>query len=445
MNTDDLISQYIDGDLNENDDALLRMQISEKEQVKRDFDDAVSVHCALCDDAKSIELPDGLLSDTMKAINQVAGREQTIVVQLYERKREIRRMAMSIAAVLVLGFAFISDFPLLKYYSELTRYQAQEANTSQLAYNKVVKSVENPTKHSRKSSAKSQRSAFGPYYNGDLASNSEAINAENSTIERENVLLPEAEFSELALDEVTENTAPRSNIGLREGYFAASVDVTGRDNLSENRRNYHLGSFKNLENSDMYKSKYEINPDVELVTTYGGYNFNNVFDDSNDKLTIGLSQSIGYRFASKHKIGFEFGYMDYSYHEQGYKQLSGADFGSGSSVEIPTDLGSQNGSGVWVPVTKSVNERSLWASVFYEYRIFGNARVNLDAHAGIGGNSNGLMNLLRLSGNVWIVNGVKFTLGLDGRFFYTDVASGGKSTMKMRSSLDLIYGIQFDC
>src|SRR5690606_24961107 len=64
MNIDNLISKYLDGELSEAEDLKLRNIITSNDKARDIFNSYIDLHIAAKEDAKSIQTPADLKSDT---------------------------------------------------------------------------------------------------------------------------------------------------------------------------------------------------------------------------------------------------------------------------------------------------------------------------------------------------------------------------------------------
>lgn len=459
MNTDDLISKYLDGELSDSEDALLRSEVSENPKIKEDFDDAIFMHYSIKEDAKSLKLPDDLRINTQDAVLMRIMNEQPILKKLQTRREIMSKISYAAAAILVFGFSFISEFPALKYYNQLASYQSKELNkanrislisvSTDLADNAdnavkaekantnsktimlgaKVRTIKNAIVNSA-NSINVAKDAFRLLNPDNLSDDfSMLVEEDNSTIIIAESIIDEVETSHSSNDykiDLSNSNVQRNSFSLSEsGIQKSGMDDFGNNNTIES-----------------YYNNQMLNPDVELTTCFGTNLSNNVFDDNQGTMALGLSQSIGYRLNNNHKVGFEFGYMNYSFLETKMIKVPVESFAESSKTEIqnPNNLGPT----VLVPVSHQMEARTIWGSMFYEYRLLDLDYFKVEARLGVGGSKDGLLSLSRFTGAIELFNGLSFSVGIDGRMFYTTLPNSGSEDAKFRSALSVIYGIQLN-
>lgn len=456
MNTDDLISKYLDGELSDSEDALLRSEVSENPKIKEDFDDAIFMHYSLKEDAKSLKLPDDLRINTQDAVLMRIMNEQPILKKLQTRKEIMSKISYAAAAVLVFGFSFISEFPALKYYNQLASYQSKELNkanrislisvSTDLADNVVkaekantnsktimlgakVRTIKNAIVNSA-NSINVAKDAFRLLNPDNLSDDfSVLVEENNSTIIIAESIIDEVETTRNSNDykiDFSNSNVQRNSFSLSEsGLQKSGMDDFGNNNTIEN-----------------YYNNQMLNPNVELTTCFGTNLSNNVFDEDQGTMALGLSQSIGYRLNNNHKVGFEFGYMNYSFLETKMIKVPIETFAESSKTEIQNP--NSSGPTVLVPVSHQMEARTIWGTMFYEYRLIDLDYFKVEARLGVGGSKDGLLSLSRFMGAIELFNGLSFSVGIDGRMFYTTLPNTSSDAAKFRSAVSLIYGIQLN-
>ena len=459
MNTDDLISKYLDGELSDSEDALLRSEVSENPKIKEDFDDAIFMHYSLKEDVKRLKLPDELRINTQDAVLMRIMNEQPALKKLQTRKEILAKMSYAAAAILILGFSFISEFPALKYYNQLAKYQSNELNkanrislismSTDFADNSTPAggmSKQNTISANRGQKVQTIKSAIVNSANSinvakdafrllapESLSDELSILADNSNT---NSVIEIAESSVRDIDNqstANDNEIDFSNNTVQRNAF--SVSEYGLPKLGSN----DFGDNNSLEN---YYNNQMLNPDVELTTCFGTNLANNVFDGNQGTVSLGLSQSIGYRLNNTHKVGFEFGYMNYSFLETRMIKVPVENFDELAKIEVQNP--NNSGPTILIPVSRQMEARTIWGTMFYEYRLIDLDAFTLEARLGIGGSKDGLLSLSRLVGAVELVKGLSLNIGLDGRMFYTTLPETGSDNAKFRSAVSVIYGIQFN-
>lgn len=458
MNTDDLISKYLDGELSDTEDALLRSEVSENPKIKEDFDDAIFMHYSLKEDAKSLKLPDDLRINTQDAVLMRIMNEQPVLKKLQTRREILSKISYAAAAILVFGFSFISEFPALKYYNQLASYQSKELDkanriplisvSTDLADSDVqMDKAVNPIKNESVRSSKVQtinNAIVNSAENMNVAKDAFRLLNPNILSDDVSVLGDSTDNSEIliAVSQINEIENPHSSNNF-EIDFSKSAVQQNSFSMSEysmaKTGNIEFGNSNSIEN---YYNNQMLNPDVELTTCFGTNLSNNVFDKDQGTLSLGLSQSIGYRLNNSHKVGFEFGYMNYSFLETKMIKVPLDNFTESARIEIQNP--NNSGPTILVPIYNTMEARTIWGTMFYEYRLIDLDYFTVEARLGVGGSKDGLLSLSRFTGSIELFNGLSFNVGLDGRMFYTTLPNNSSDDAKFRSAVSVIYGIQLN-
>ena len=442
MRTDDLINKYIDGELDKDENDELRRLAGEDPLAKEDFNDSVLLNSVLKRDAASIELPNKLRKNVRARVGDMFSddiRDARPIIPIY-------RFAASVAAVFILGFALISDIPALNYYHSLAKYGNYDVKQDTI-YNVVKIAVPalmahnsvSPYASENQSSAKAAESVAQP-----RSGNSNAEEAGSNSPAASEAMPESRQLSAAASDnnsifdfndaetDSTQNIVPaiRPAAQIRRLGFKFSDGSPFSSRAEASVRMPFEGSSKL---SDAAKTQSDKN--FEFVTSYGGYSGSNVFSSKKDKFSIGLSQSAGYRFSQRSKIGVEFGYMNYDYNEISRRTIKGDIHQGGAAVPVPI---------ITVNVNNSISDRSIFGTVYYEYRLLHTSAFSLDLHSGLGTSRDGFININRISASVRIMKGVRLTSGLDGRIFNAEFPDSKIKAGKFCSALSLLYGLQID-
>lgn len=495
MNIDELISKYLDGELSEQEDALLRTEMSEDPLKKTDFDDAIFMHYALKEDAKALKVPEDLKRNTQDLVLMKIMNEQPTILKLQKRKRIVARLSYAVAAVLVFGFALISEFPTLKHYNQLYSYRAKESNLNSGADAKKnsnsAKMNDNSASESNNEIANSQNLTKAKRVSTPLINNAITNSAENMMVAKEafKLLAPKSinepdDATALASREIEPNVDVNNNTNsnVRKEFstaqteaniiaskLAESADVIKEiksenkaiDNSANTSKINTVNSFSPADISglkqntlgytgsenkfEQYADMQSKNPDIELSSCFGGNLMNNVFDDKISSFSVGFSQSLGYRVNKVHKFGFEFGFMNYTANElTNIKVPISVNSEPLTKTEVQQQYNGEPGPTVLVQVNSKNEGSKIWGTVFYEYRALDWDWFSLDTRIGIGGSKDGLLNLGRVTGSIQIFNGFVLNVGLDGRMFYTSLPKTYGGTSRLVGAMTFIYGFQIN-
>ena len=456
MKTEDLINKYIDGELENDENDELRRRSNEDPLVKDDVNQAVLINSFIKKDAESIELPNKLKKNVKAQIDRRFIEEEKLLT--YHSSKPAYYFAAAVVAVFIFGFAIIGEFPMIEYYSNMAKL-----NSTQVLHDTIynVVKVKVPVEVADKATAAETTDAESSLSNEQAEvdrekAESDAENSNNAFSESESgtviysleniKLLAEPEVEQLqSVVAVADTLTPavlerRIHTTRYVGFAYAGNQEGGLRNRSKSLRNAFVG----IPTSDNQRMLTDVAGSVsdknfEFVTSYGGYSNSNVFSSGDDKFSIGLSQSAGYRLSRRNKIGFEFGYMNFDYSEKNSKTIMGdvQQDGSGAIGVKPSPV-------ITVEVRNSISDRSLFGTLYYEYRILESRSFSIDAHSGLGLSRDGFININRLSASYKIFNGVKLTAGLDGRFFNASFPDSDTKARKFCTAMSLLYGLQID-
>ena len=110
MNLNDLISDYIDGELDQKGDNLLRSLMSEDEKARSEFDDAVLVHMACKEDADAIDAPKELIRETEeKILMKFIGAQPVSTDTVYKKVYRSKAVSVFVVLFFLIGVARIHD------------------------------------------------------------------------------------------------------------------------------------------------------------------------------------------------------------------------------------------------------------------------------------------------------------------------------------------------
>lgn len=480
MNYEDLISKYLDGELQADEDNQLRSEIAQNPDLKSDFDDSIFVHYALKDDAAKLKTPEELKRNTQDLVLMRILKDRPQIIKMDNRRETFKKFIMSAAAVILFGFSYISEYPLLKHLNQLYTYQTKQINSQFNVGLSPSIDINSDYRNINSSTVTTKKSSLITYAdNSSSARNDEAYNTASPVLTSKvstisNTLSEPAVSSDLNM--ATAGTAietgiAESNLPIvnsykisneyldgtnskellnNSKYFAYSSQSihNGADNEKYTIKTHYIGT--NLNNQYLYNNIYSINNseqfvNLELNTFYSGNSLYNNVNNGNMKLSCGISQSIGYSINQKHKVGLEFGNMNHSYSVSKLVPVAITPSGKVQTVESPNDViivgaGTPEPT-VLVPVLKENSVNYIWGGVFYEYNFINKNNFLMDARIGVGGNKLGLMNLSRLTASYRFFNTLNLSVGLDNRMFFINNFPMNDNS-KFVNALSVVYGIQ---
>jgi|GEM_PF-2092166 len=471
MNLDDLISKYLDGELNEKDDNLLRSLIADDKESKDTFYSSVIIHSACREDAGSIVPPADFIQETESKIMMRILAEQPLVEEkLYTDYGKNRRTLFTAALVgfLILGFFRISDFTLQNYKPlllsmlyeerakiEKTNYAVSSESNSEKKVTDRIRPARVIQNYSIASVSKSQprKSIEGRLLTTaqNAVSLPSAVNMpvliamtynpeRTETLNSNDNLLAGSSFQS---QEIQSGSAPDYNLHLENRNISQKTMYTeslSRMNLPGSHTGLN-GSFPaNIHNSSF--DFYPVKTDIQLGSFFGtdmvrmGLNVNH-----GDKISH-LSQSIGYPINKENIVGIEFGYTQYNYDDKIFVSVPVSTKAvMTSSIEV-RNPGDEEGVSLQVPIVLKRDKQIVWGSAYYERNLIDYKAFTLNGRMGVGASSDGMLSFGRLFGKYELFPGFAITLGADARLFRARLVSTNEVSDGWRGTTSLIYGFQ---
>jgi hypothetical protein len=456
MNIDDLISQYIDGDLSEREDERLRSALSEDSDKKKEFDFAVNLHYAMKEDAKNIQIPSALVSDTQDRILMRIMNEKPLIQKQIDRKKFAYRAISAAAAVILFGFSMIKDLPEVRdtytanklAKTELTANDKSSSsrsndrintqNGSEIKHSKAQRSVQYKSdlvavvKNTGISSLvdKDAMKALAPENGGKSADVSEPVLSINSDLPKSKSM-NEAENR----DETNFASSQSRNYFASKNQFALTAGDDNKVSPVFTNQNYRF-------NSELLESLGEsVNTKIETNTYISSNIYNNVSSKGATTLAS-LTQSIGVRLNENSAIGFEFGYMNFQrfntkdilVRDENGNLYSDNLNTRNPGVPVPT---------IRVPFTFKQDFRIFLGAMFYEFNALDAGFLKINTRLGIGGTKAGLINFGRLTAAFNIYNGITANIGVDAKLFQSELGLDNPRK-DWRHSFSIVYGLKFD-
>lgn len=437
MSLEKLISKYIDGELSNNDDSRLRQIISSDESARRRFDEAVEVHMAVREDAKSIHVPDELLKSTeddiLMNILAEAPASKRESIKLHSWRRQLLA-----AAVFIFAFTFVYDiydsqifnnFNSITNVSDGGRIETNNiADTPIAAENDIdkpviSKAINNTNSTNIINTSKENNSPIIPDISNALISDNSSL---LPAIDNENII---AENSLNTIDYIDEITTEVSNIR-----------PSRRNKIISANQAYNTGLM------DINFAPAAItNNDVEMTTFAGTDFFQGGIDSKSNKPVTNFSQSIAYHVDEKSRIGLEFGFSEFSYDvtvNLNTNQTNSKN-NTGASTEVLNPVGSGDYPDLNIPIIIQRDERMYWGAAFYEYNILENEYFSLISRLGLGTTSSGYVGYGRILGKYNVYKGIAVTVGVDGRLFNANLKNLDRSQGDLKQTASVVYGLQF--
>ena len=488
MNLDDLISKYVDGELNQNEDNELRKILSEDESARDAFDTDVFIHSAIKEESENIRPSARLLSETEDRVLMKILASQPIVGDTVYPRRKYFAFASAVMAILILGFLKINDFQIFNDKMGLALILEQERRNIDNSY--ILSQIEsegpelltivNPhekvnVNHSAGLLARTSN------VNSSRNNNTVVSIASNtgSVIGNENMQFSVGtENSEIVENLNTVSTKTDMRLSSSDGNNISNKDNMTTDNLkaqlpvsAKQTNSVMLSPEKTIQMNPSNITMNNVQPSVvnpmnnpfpvnqnfygtptniRLASFFGTNLMNTGFEQANLKnsqVISNFSQSIACELTSSQRIGLELGYSQFSYDDQRIGRIPT------SSVVRLGDITSKrhgveelypsgDGNNITFPYTVNVNKQILWGSAFYEQVIFNIDNLSFTGRLGVGGTNDGALGYAKFYGQYDLFKWLSVTVGADGRYFKSAINSQLIQSNDWKSSLSIIYGFQ---
>lgn len=461
MNTEKLISKYLDGNLTNEEDAILRFAINNDLKAKNAFEQSVHIFSIMKKDAQDIRVPKKLLSNTediimMKYIN-IANQNIKSVPVKRNYKFAYNLIAASVC-FLFLNLFFIADL-------EYNPNSINSEKTSSIKYNSIE-------------------------FSNDLLFNSDIINSnQKKKVDNKEILI--VNKNEI-LKESTENISTRSNeealaernntIGENEEFtlefknpntLLKSIEISKlTTDFIENPKQIDLTNLKLIEEAKINEN-YQLNEEIlnELsnnniqqtnLMNIKDFNFsskviniNSFFgtdvirsgiSDDQKAIVSNFSQSVTYSITNTHSVGVEFGYSNYTFNEnlapnetqpQKIKQTDEAILKVNELSPLPINFN-------YSSLSFDNNKQIYWGAAFYELLMLDNDIISLKSRIGAGVTEEGPLSYGRIFSCYQLFNGFNITIGTEGRVFFSRFPEITQSSKELKAIFSIIYGFQIN-
>ncbi len=449
MSLDNLISKYLDGELNQEEDLLLRHYLTDDKAAKEDFDIAVELNHAMHKDANSIKAPADLLSETEDRIMmQIINDSKANVLDLPKVKKSkfnINYRYVSAAAVLLFMFAIgkISDYQI-GYPSEY----AQMNHSEYRSVDKEIYGVSNVDGIEDQEMLvmeipKEQkfRSISSSTIDGSHSVIATSLFAGNNRGYSNQVL--ENKINDFNVADINiSNFTFYNQESNQDGYNALNGTLLSKKNYNEPKMPSILpatpgqGDFNYYDDLQYQLTSGNVNISFFAATDYSNSGYNKT---SNSTIT-NYSLSISYAVEDNLDVGIELGNLAY---------LSKIDV----VVRIPNptpnqmiEVGSIPTEYIDLPRTINLDNQIFWLSAFTEHNIIpvtDNSWFNLSARLGLGASNSGALFYGRVRGKLEIYNNLFLTVGTEMRYMYLNFGQRLGGTNWSRAGF-LVYGFEYN-
>lgn len=448
MNLEKLISKYLDGELDEREDAVLRQAIAEDAESKEIFDAAVEIKIAAAEDASSIKPPKDLVEETENAVLMKMLAAGTIVE---ERKKPkvfpFWRYAAAAAAVLVIAAIAIND-------GSLRLPTLPGASSEPMIIELPILSAPNTAAESSDEGEEISYLAETIAYDNSIDVNevSDEISGSGGDV---GIAISES-YSTFADNtsgaDVSINLIPTDKTSDETNEMIASENISRvsalRKNLNPNDEltltaPFESGVFGTGEMSEGFFNNFDISsnrPSNVYVASFISTDL--VRTGAKTDLAGGyathFSQSLGYDLTKNDKMGLEVGYSHYDYFaSEAVRVPLGKARPLRPNVIDPTD----DLEYIEIPIEVSEHKSIFWGSVFYERSLVLGDRVSASGRLGAGLTGDGGVGYLRTYASLRTFDWLYFNFGAEGRIYSAAMPRISHDPITMKS-LSISYGFR---
>jgi len=442
MNIDELISKYLDGELNEAEDQILRKELGDFPELRGKFDSSVEINSAIKQSAKNFSVPKELDSQTEDLI-MMQIFAQDIPESAFEKRRKNRFVIWNRLAVASVVFFLFSIFQISDLY--LGRNQVDMNMPVVNSLTAEIAKVDEVSSNSNKKVAN--------FYINHSNGNNEPTNTID-VVNLESIILDLQPSDELSynfeFDDVKRLSKPNFDI---INFMNRLTKRTNQENNSKSFRDEPISYNVGVINAMRLNAQDDLN---SLIGEFAGgsagfrgvqltpaFSTNNNFI-GNDNLNIidytTYSQSFSFDLSENFSFGFEVGLNDFRYQTT-------------TTILIPFETGIV-GDGVeildpafemQIPIDVSVdrNFQNFWGTFYLENRFSIYEDFYLNSRAGAGLSGGEWMLLAKLVLEYEVISGVSMLIGAETRSINLALPLARVNHQRMQS-YGLNYGIKFN-
>ncbi|MCL5992094.1 MAG: hypothetical protein M1419_08340 [Bacteroidetes bacterium] len=471
MELDDHISKYIDGELTEEEDVLLRKLLSEDDYAREKFDSAVSVHLAMKEDSQSIDAPEALLRQTEDIILMKILASRPIII---ERPFLWRRSQVLAAMIVFFIFSFvfqIDDMTLGSLGKKLGIQISELSSENNEPETSPVITGDNLAASTGRIINNMVPPAVGRVSTNDMAvsSVSSAQGGGKGIAHADEIVISDIEVSADKKTEVMWDASPlhispvlNNNIDeLEDNESKPSVALYSTPSAKDKKETLkkdgraEINNFNNLVTNKTKPAEIAGLPvpmkpgekKTEVIfSSFLGTDFIRTGLGDGEKMAVtNFSQSLAYTIDNDEKLGIEIGYSEYAYKENVVLPLPYQPMSTGKTQMIET-------SEFDIPIGVDLFEYSMtlenhrqmvWGSAFYERSLIKSDDLSLEGRIGFGMSHDGPLGYGKLFGIYEFLDGFSVTVGTEGRLFQASLP-GESVSRRLKSTATIIYGIQIN-
>lgn len=418
MNLDLLISKYIDGELTESEDKLLREMIINEPYAKELFDRAINVHLLIKEDSSSIETPPELKFAVQSYINSLT---QSNNHKTKSNKRlKFNKLAKTMPIlILLIAIVFRIDDGINNH------------TTTQSNYDNIYVQ-ENSSYEITKTEPHNQNKIQNVY---------------KTTKSPVKVTKP---------SDLTENLHIPLNFEAQGNEQNEIIDLTLIDEAglfskeNENNINNIQRDIKNSIASTIESETYKPEPNLLNIlnfrtqsnydVTINSFLSSELYSSERDndlKMITNLSQSISYSINNNERMGIEVGFREYSYKENFLVSVPISALPPNVKVEILDHSFEKH---YTYKSEVELNKKIFWGAAFYESTIFKTNHFTFDTRIGIGSSNEGAMLYSRILSKYELFSGFSIAVGCSGMLYQSNFENFDN---QIQRAFLLTYGLQF--
>ncbi len=418
MNLDLLISKYIDGELTESEDEILREMIANQPYAKEVFERAINVHLLIKEDSTLTQTPPEIKSVIRNYIisnNQIdSQKSESLKIVRFNKFTKLMPVLLLLITIVFRIDNASNDYTSLNSDSDNKYVQLNSQKVKESPYNEKPKKIQS-IYHSGKKELQIAKTENLP----------EIMDLD--TYEKFSPAEPTSEINLSLIDE--NNLYTTLNEGLSSGMQTILINPqisTIRNEInSMEQMFFSISNSKNLSNYDIVINSFLFS---ELYSS-----------ESNNQLKVltNLSQSISYSINNSERMGIEIGFREYSYKENFLVSIPISALPANVQVEI-MDHSSEKHFTYQSEVEQI--RKIFWGAAFYELTIFKTNNLTFDARLGIGSSNDGAIVYNRILSKYELISDLSLNFGFSSMLFQTNTAILNK---QLQRAFSLTYGIQF--
>jgi len=437
MNIDNLISKYLDGDLSEAEDLKLRNIITSNEKARDIFNTYIELHIASKEDAKSIQTPADLKSETedkvLMAIMSASAAPAKVSRGLNIFNLFPKQLVSMVAVLLLISFTYTSDFNIFK--SSLPAYDKAEL----LMNVPFINSTDISDRDQNLALVNSQPNRSINTNNNinkqvlvnDIDENNNSIAKINTEMTSNYSFIDNSDKQTLVQDFIAlEDNSVEINYDDKGGKYDISLPTLSLQSDNSSTSNIQFGAINdrirptqnNLAINNIQVTAFTSSP----YTLYG-------FDEGADASMNSFSQAISISVNSKTRVGLEIGFSDIAYRGETF-----------TTTKILDLYGRETGQNLTIRTERDKDYALYWGQMFIQSELFRLNDFDLGMRLGFGLSTEGFNTNSKVLASYEIIDGIKLTAGTEFTYFTVSLPQVVNAYTDNYYSFAMLYGLQFN-